>query len=321
MAKKIALQIVCCFLISVALCSQNTNVFSVAKYKDDKIAAISYTFDDGLKEHYTLVFPKLKAIGFKATFWINGSRINKDGHTIVDTARMIWSELKEMSDEGQEISNHGWAHKNFGRFPLDEIKEDITKNDSAIFANTGIMPITFCYPNNTKTKEGVAFASLNRVGTRLEQRSVGGKSTNENLEKWVDDLIAKRKWGITMTHGITYGYDHFSNQNILWQHLDKIKALEDKIWVGTFKEVVSYAKERDSLQFNVSNTKNGFTIVPQLPLDKKLFTETLTGIIYQSNIKKIKIKQGGKKLKHRYSNNKILFDFNPFGGMIKVALK
>lgn len=30
----------------------------VADYKDNKECAVSYTFDDGLQEHYTLVFPK-----------------------------------------------------------------------------------------------------------------------------------------------------------------------------------------------------------------------------------------------------------------------
>ncbi|MGC4235267.1 MAG: polysaccharide deacetylase family protein, partial [Niabella sp.] len=178
--------------------------FRIAKYKDDKTCAISYTFDDGLKEHYTLVAPKFRTLGFKGTFWINGSKINADEKNIADTTRMTWKNLQEMVRSGHEISNHSWAHKNFGRFSLEEIKEDIDKNDSAIFAHTGIMPVTFCYPNNTKTPEGVKLASQNRVGTRMVQRSVGGKSTPENLERWVNDLLKKRGWGVTMTHGITY---------------------------------------------------------------------------------------------------------------------
>lgn len=40
---------------------------------------------------------------------------------------MTWPQLREMSDNGHEISNHGWAHKNFARFPIEEIKEDILK--------------------------------------------------------------------------------------------------------------------------------------------------------------------------------------------------
>ena len=100
------------------------NVY-IAKYKQDKACAISYTFDDGLAEHYTLVAPQLEKRGFRGTFWICGSKINKDSETISDTTRMTWPQLREMSDNGHEISNHGWAHKNFARFPIEEIKEDI----------------------------------------------------------------------------------------------------------------------------------------------------------------------------------------------------
>ena len=39
----------------------------VAPYKGDRVCAISYTFDDGLQEHYTLLFPKLEKYGFKGT--------------------------------------------------------------------------------------------------------------------------------------------------------------------------------------------------------------------------------------------------------------
>ena len=46
----------------------------VAKYKGDKACAISYTFDDGLAEHYTLVAPQLERRGFRGTFFINGPR-------------------------------------------------------------------------------------------------------------------------------------------------------------------------------------------------------------------------------------------------------
>ena len=175
------------FILSLLFCTgymsgADWNVY-VARYKQDKACAISYTFDDGLAEHYTLVAPQLEKRGFRGTFWICGSNINKDNRNITDTTRMTWPQLKEMSDKGHEISNHGWAHKNFARFPIEEIKEDILKNDSAIFANTGVMPRTFCYPNNNKKAEGRRIAVQNRVGTRTHQRSIGSKSTLQDLEK------------------------------------------------------------------------------------------------------------------------------------------
>lgn len=309
--------------LSNALCfAQNAINISIAKFKDNKTAAISYTFDDGLKEHYTLVTPWLKKLGLKATFVINGSNINKNDKNIKDTTRMTWPELKEMAALGQEISNHGWAHKNFGRFPMAEIKEDILKNDSAILANIGIIPRTFAYPNNTKSKDGVQFASQNRVGTRLFQRSIGGKSTHQNLEEWVNKLIADKDWGVGMTHGITYGYDHFSKPDILWEHLKKLQGRQNEIWVGTFKEVMAYVTERDSTILQTQQLQNGnYRITPICKLDQIIYTEPLTAILMINQAKKVKIKQGNKKLKTTKNLDHVLFNFDPFGGVIEVIVR
>ena len=144
----------------------------VARYKGDKACAISYTFDDGLAEQYTLAAPQLEKRGFRGTFCVNGAKVNKDNKHITDTTRVTWTQLKEMSDKGHEITNHGWAHKNFSRFPLEEIREDIVKNDSAILANTGVMPRTFFYPNNNKKEEGKRIAVQNRVGTTFHRKKI-----------------------------------------------------------------------------------------------------------------------------------------------------
>jgi len=294
----------------------------VAKFKGDKACAISYTFDDGLKEHYTLVTPYFNRLDFKGSFVINGSKINKDEAFTTDTTRMTWPELEAMAEAGHEVSNHGWAHKNHGRFSKEEIEEDIRLNDSAIFTHTGIMPRTFAYPNNTKTPEGMALASKNRVDTRTFQRSIGGKSTPENLEAWVNELIRQQDWGVGMTHGITYGYDHFSNPQIFWQHLQQVKSREDSIWVGTFLEVAAYSKERDSLQITISKTKLGITISPVLNLDKNLFTSALTMVLPMAAKQEVyHVKQYNKKLEMTRLPGKVLFDFDPFGGNIEVVFK
>ncbi|MFA5419864.1 MAG: sialate O-acetylesterase, partial [Bacteroidales bacterium] len=156
--------------------TQSDTVF-VAQYKSDKQCAISYTFDDGLLEHYSLVFPKLEKLGFKATFWVNGKTIEDCEKGIpTDKPRVSWQDLKIMAAHGHEISNHGWSHKNLVKFPLEEGRIDIERNDSAIEANIGERPVTYCYPNNSKTPEAVQMASINRVGTRTKQFSVGSKS-------------------------------------------------------------------------------------------------------------------------------------------------
>lgn len=312
--------LLCVFFYSGFSSGADWNV-SVAKYRHDKVCAISYTFDDGLAEHYTLAAPQLEQRGFRGTFFINGSKVNKDERHIKDTTRVTWPQLKEMAEKGHEISNHGWAHRNFAKFPFEVLKEDILKNDSAIYAHVGVMPRTYAYPNNTKQGEAMAFVARNRVGTRLKQRSVGSKRTARDLEKWMETLIKTGDWGVGMTHGLTYGYDAFGNPQRLWEHWEQVKANEDKIWVGTFREVVSYLKERDAIRLTVTEKKNKLHVVPELPLDKELFTEPLTMVVEGGTMKKVSARQGKKKLSVQLRSDKAFFDFDPFGGEIIVTIR
>lgn len=296
---------------------------TIAKYRDNKKCAVSYTFDDGLAEHFTLVAPMMNKLNMKGTFVINGSKINEDSRsTQKDSSRMSWRDLRTMAKAGHEISNHGWAHKNFGRFSLAEIAEDILKNDSAIFARIGIVPRTFAYPNNTKTPEGVKLASKNRVGTRLFQRSIGGKATYENLSDWLEQLKRDEAWGVGMTHGITYGYDHFREPEILWRHFRDVKAKQDVIWVGTFREVSAYISERDSTSLVIKQTGRGkYVISPTCELDKEIYAENLTGILSIRGSATVRMCQGTKKLKTKGSPAGLLFNFNPYGAPIELTIR
>ncbi len=318
--KTFLITLLCVFFYSGFSSGADWNV-SVAKYRHDKVCAISYTFDDGLAEHYTLAAPQLEQRGFRGTFFINGSKVNKDERHIKDTTRVMWPQLKEMAEKGHEISNHGWAHRNFAKFPFEVLKEDILKNDSAIYAHVGVMPRTYAYPNNTKQGEAMAFVARNRVGTRLKQRSVGSKRTARDLEKWMETLIKTGDWGVGMTHGLTYGYDAFGNPQRLWEHWEQVKANEDKIWVGTFHEVVSYLKEREAIRLTVTEKKNKLHVVPELPLDKELFTEPLTMVVEGGTMKKVSARQGKKKLSVQLRSDKAFFDFDPFGGEIIVTIR
>lgn len=309
--KTFLITLLCVFFYSGFSSGADWNV-SVAKYRHDKVCAISYTFDDGLAEHYTLAAPQLEQRGFRGTFFINGSKVNKDERHIKDTTRVTWPQLKEMAEKGHEISNHGWAHRNFAKFPFEVLKEDILKNDSAIYAHVGVMPRTYAYPNNTKQGEAMAFVARNRVGTRLKQRSVGSKRTARDLEKWMEILIKTGDWGVGMTHGLTYGYDAFGNPQRLWEHWEQVKANEDKIWVGTFHEVVSYLKEREAIRLTVTEKKNKLHVVPELPLDKELFTEPLTMVVEGGTMKKVSARQGKKKLSVQLRSDKAFFRFRPF---------
>ncbi|MDD4921252.1 MAG: polysaccharide deacetylase family protein, partial [Bacteroidales bacterium] len=74
------LLIIIAFLLSNTIAQSQESggpAVRVAKYKDDKACAVSYTFDDGLKDQYELAVPMLDEFNFKGTFWLVGSRITE----------------------------------------------------------------------------------------------------------------------------------------------------------------------------------------------------------------------------------------------------
>ena len=80
---------------------QNPGDVSIKKWKDDKTAAFSFTFDDCLHSQYSHVFPLFRQYGFKGTFYvIVGSLKDSDPVWLYGT----WPEFVEMSDSGHEIA-------------------------------------------------------------------------------------------------------------------------------------------------------------------------------------------------------------------------
>ena len=247
----------------------------IAKYKNDKKCAISYTFDDGLQEHFTHVFPEMERLGLKGTFWICGAMI--DGNE--RDSYMSWEEMRQMHRQGHEISNHGWSHTKLTHLYPREIMTEIRKNDSIIEKKIGHKPRTFCYPYNARNNEVIRIATEGRVGTRMEQIGIGGNATHESLDTWVQKLIQENEWGIGMTHGITQGYDAFEDASVFWEHLRKVKAQEDEIWVAPFYDVSAYTFSQKNTRLEAKMKGKELHITPQFFLNSVVYTEPLTVVI------------------------------------------
>lgn len=296
------------------------SLFEIAKFYDNKECAVSYTFDDGLLEHYTLVFPFFEELGIKGTFWINGNTIIEgEKGPVNDSERMSWGQMKLMSNNGHEISNHGWSHKNLTRCTEEEIIEELEKNDDIIEEKIGKRPVTFCYPYNAKNELVIELASKNRVGTRVSQFSMGGKSTPDNLDKRFSKLLENKEWGVAMIHGITKGYDRFKDDNILWNHLLEISKKKDQIWIATFKDVAKYTAQRDNIKLNVIKKGKKYKIEPIIDLDKNLFTHEMTLIINDN--RKVEAIQNNKKLEIVKQDDKSYLNFNVNEGEILIKIK
>ena len=287
----------------------------IARFYGNRLGAVSYTFDDGLLEQYTELFPVMKRLGLKGSFCVNGRTINNAKPTD-EKPRMTWAMMKEMSKNGQEISSHGWAHTSVKRISGEALRYEVQHNDTCIYEHIGKFPRTYFYPGNAKNEEGVAFASKDRVGTRTFQISIGSKRNAEWLHNWVRELIRDRKWGVGMTHGISRGYDHFPDPQVFFDHLADAAKLQDSLWIATFHDASAYIAERDAISLAVKNKGNVTEVTPTLSLDSKIFVMPLSLIIPQT-VKKVM--QGGKRLKLKQQNGEKYVDINPYGG--KIVLK
>ena len=94
--------------------------------------------------------------------------------------------------------------------------------------------------------------------------------------------------------------------------------MENEIWVGTFREVVAYNKRTRKKSLECARKENGYNITPHLDMNAQLFTEPLTMVLKSVGNRVSEIRQDGKKLFLKKDADKILFDFNPYGGMIQI---
>lgn len=154
--------------------AQSVEQISIARYYGGKDAAISYTFDDGLQEHYTVLRDKLKKHGFVATFGIIGSKVGRDHK---GTPVMTWEQLRQLLADGHEISNHGWEHRNVTTLAPEELRHEIMANDSMIHDSVGVCPRSFIYPGNRHDDATVAVCEAGKAGSRIKTKNLGGRNT------------------------------------------------------------------------------------------------------------------------------------------------
>jgi len=100
------------------------------------------TFDDGYRDAYEVVFPKLLAHGFTGTFFV----LATPAHFESD-AYLTWSEMAEMSRAGMDIQAHGRDHVDLRDRSYDFLVYQVLGIKEAIDYHIGLEPRFFCYPS------------------------------------------------------------------------------------------------------------------------------------------------------------------------------
>ena len=134
---------------------------------------VALTFDDGPSDYMDKVLDILKENDVKATFFLIGSHVEKYPETI-----------KRITEEGHEIGNHSWSHRNFSKLTADEIKQELDKTAEIIVSAGGEVSNLFRppYGSSSEESEAVIYAhGYNIVNWSVDSKDWSGISVNRIL--------------------------------------------------------------------------------------------------------------------------------------------
>jgi len=310
-----------CVLIAVSVMTRNllggttTPTPYIAPYHHDASAAISYTFDDNLRDQFTVAFPLLQQFHIRATFFVIPG---KTAATPAEAEAMkpgswgsiSWPELRELAAAGHEIASHTFTHPGLHKLPPDKAEDEIRKSYDLIKTQMGTPPLTLAYPYNAFNPQVREIALKYHLATRDFCDGFGSRTTLEKLNAWSDKLVRQRKWGVAMIHALRDGFDPL-NPAIFKAHLQHVTADPELFWIDTFANVSRYVQERDHATLEVKTTATGAECLLTSTLDPQKFDIPLTIVIPAANVQDAAASRDGKSLPARLEKGQLLLDAIP----------
>jgi len=332
-----------CFCLSAPAFAQKKDGldYTIAPWFNNKKAAVSLTFDDGLPGQYAVAVPLLDKYGFKGTFFMSVS--------IVNSQHISWSIINKAALAGHEIANHALTHPHFPKMPLDSIAWECAESNKQMDA---LLPaqkmITHAYPfgeggGNTEKDRAIRktvapyfigaratqnkpnpynaydFAKTNDDYYDINSRMIADSASMANFGKDIDETIAVGGWFCPTYHGIEDGWI-ITPGKVFAQHLIELDKRKNSVWVAPFKNVIEYHKERNSATLKLISKKQWswkLSLTDTLT-NRQNWTQPLT-INLNTNGAVIKsISQKRKKLPFKQSGQVCVFDARPGKDNIEV---
>ena len=315
-------------LIAVALTLFVSSAFAeqpgatrVAKWKDDKKAALMLMFDDSAPTHVKLVFPELKARNMIATFYVNPGSGGWAGF------KNAWE--KEIPAAGMEYGNHTMTHK--GARDVPNAEEEIGKcNDVIMQLFTGTKPrlISYGQPGVAKGAWNITDAQLKEILVKdhlIHRPSVDGRfafihlKTVDAMVHIMDSAIEKGTAECVLFHGVGGDWLTFPLAGFK-EFLDKIVENREKLWITTHIAEHKYETERDSAEATVQESSaKQIRIELKCKADPQLYDAPLTLVTQVPPAwKKCEVAQGTKKTTVTAADGAIKYDALPGGETISI---
>ena len=314
------------------VCEESMYSGTIARWYNDKSAALSFRFDDGTLTQFTKAVPILRKYNLNGTFYITSNDNKPVG---------FWNLCIKAMDDGNEIGSHCIQHVDLTKIPLDSARIHITVSKVELERKIpGLICETFCYPFNyfNKTIEEevskyyIAACTGHYLNNSykiddyyaLEAKGIHSGDSLPKINNNINEILAKNGWLIETIHGIDgYGYSPISSK-LLEEHIRDVASNKD-IWVSPVKNVVKYTKERDNAILTViKRQKNSCMLTLEDGLVDSTYNVPLTlKIIIPSDWIKARVYNDSTPLENHIirngSCNVLIFNSLPNGAVISIT--
>ena len=234
------------FVLAIAM-MMTTAAAAVLSPGNVGVPTVAFTFDDGLREHYTEVAPILEKHGFRGTFNVVTDRIG----TAPDTY-MTWEQVRDLVRRGHAIESHTLSHPDLKalveRGETNEVRRQIFGSAKKIADETGVYPTFLCHPfcqKNLLVDKYTYEADLVPMGTR---RRNFGEGTVANTPTGAGAFIAEQsskgyRLIDLLTHGVIAegrGWRPYAKPADFEAHVMEVRDLVDagKVRVALYRDAV-----------------------------------------------------------------------------------
>jgi peptidoglycan/xylan/chitin deacetylase (PgdA/CDA1 family) len=254
-------------------------LYEVATWRGFTKAAVSYTFDDGLPNQYTIAIPMLNEFGFQATFF-----------EVIDWSPN-WSSFQQAVNKGHEIGSHTLSHPHLGT--LSDSLQKIELKNSQEYINSHIygqecrtIAYPFCEPSVDSITRKYYFAARHCQGniekttpvdfmniSSIVCGNLGAVNSTDGFNLQVNTAANSKGWVVYLIHALDTdnGYSPLSS-TVLRQSLEYLDANRDKFWVSTFGNVAKYIRERNCVSVHqLEMYADSFLVEVQDTMDNSIF--------------------------------------------------
>ncbi|MGA2802319.1 MAG: polysaccharide deacetylase family protein [Verrucomicrobiota bacterium] len=322
------------FIASASLAGSIASPYEVGTWRGFRPAAISYTFDDGCSNQFTVAIPMFDQKGFKLTlFTVTGNSMFPG-----------WSKLQAAAAKGHEIASHTVTHANFGKLPDSQQATELKDSKDAISTNIPgqkcvTMAYPYCVPGNDSLVSQYYIAARTCSGQLVPANPAnfmeissfvcgtqGAVKTAQDFNNKANQTAATKRWCVYLIHGIDNdgGYSPITTAT-LQGSIDYLSANKDKFWVETFGNVARYILERnaasvretaagnDSITLQVTDNLDDTIFNYPITLRRPLPENWLSAAVSQNN------KPVNAQIVDVASKKYVMFDVVPDGGNVIIT--